>query len=79
MCYGSTMIGRPAEDTPAPEAELPSEEARVLLWRTETLVKAGYNDLQAEILARARHVDLHAAVSMVESGCSHQHAAMILL
>ena len=69
-----------AEPEEAPVAlECESEEQRILRWRYETLERAGYNDIQAEILARARHVDLHEAVRMVEAGCPHSKAARILL
>lgn len=87
ICYGATMFGprpvRPPEPEPqesAPTAFIgESEEQRILRWRYQNLELAGFNEIQAEILARARHVDLHEAVALVEAGCTPLKAARILL
>ena len=71
----------PQADAPLPEtpAVMESEEDKILRWRFDVLERAGYNEVQADILARARHVDLHEAVRLVEAGCPHSKAALIVL
>jgi hypothetical protein len=59
--------------------ETPSgERAKVEGWRLHVLVEAGYPSELAQQLA-ASEVDLHTAVGLVESGCSPDIAARILL
>ena len=59
------------------KARLTDEE--VVDWRIEQLVRAGFNRLEAVILAKRSHVDLHEAVELLERGCPRQTAVEILL
>jgi hypothetical protein len=56
-----------------------TEAERVERWRAEELERAGYAPDTAHILARRLDVDLHFAVGLLESGCSAELAAEILL
>ena len=51
----------------------------VMCWRAETLVRAGFAAPAAVNLAASKHVDLHAAVGLVERGCPPETALRILL
>ena len=55
-----------------------SEGSKVERWSLHVLIEAGYPLALAERLA-ASDADLHRAVELVASGCSHQTAAEILL
>ena len=55
-----------------------SERAKVESWRLHVLMEAGYTLSIAERIA-ATEVDLHRAVQLLESGCSPETAAEILL
>lgn len=55
------------------------KEAAVLEWRVDSLVRAGYTQDAAFDLAFSKHVDLHAAVRLVKSGCPADTALRILL
>jgi len=62
-----------------PTAEHPqSEQDKVQSWRLHVLVEAGYPLELAERLAHSE-ADLHRAVELVASGCTHKTAAEILL
>jgi hypothetical protein len=50
----------------------------VLAWRQEELERAGYPRLDAIELAQRWDVDLHAAVSLLNDGCSVETALRIL-
>jgi hypothetical protein len=54
------------------------ERSKVEGWRLHVLIEAGYPLPLAERLA-ASEADLHVAVDMVDSGCTHETAAAILL
>jgi hypothetical protein len=54
-------------------------ETQVVHWRAETLVRAGFAAAAAVNLAASKHVDLHAAVRLVECGCPPETALRILL
>jgi len=56
-----------------------TEEQRVESWRMEVLERAGYNKRSAAQLACRKDVDLHKALSLVQSGCSPELALQILL
>ena len=64
-------------------AQIESPEAaeidRVLQWRFEVLVRAGYDPNDAEAVARDRGVDLHLAARLVGQGCPSRTAARIML
>jgi hypothetical protein len=55
-----------------------SETDRVVRWRTERLVRAGYDAEVARELATRADVDLHFAVELIERGCAPEMAARIL-
>jgi hypothetical protein len=55
------------------------EERLVLGWRYEELVRAGYTERDAMVVADRVDVDLHRAIQLVESGCPAKTALRILL
>lgn len=55
-----------------------TELERVERWRTEALVRAGYDRASAEELASRLDVDLHTAISLLERGCPAELAVQIL-
>ena len=55
-----------------------SEREKVESWRLHVLVEAGYPLPLAEKIAHSE-ADLHRAVELVNSGCTHETAAEILL
>jgi len=56
-----------------------SEEERVISWRAEELMRAGFDGCTAIELALVPHVDLHKAVSLLRQGCPPSTAVRILL
>ena len=58
---------------------LTDERAKVQGWRLHVLVEAGYPIDLAEQIAADSDADLHDAVELLESGCSPETAARILL
>jgi hypothetical protein len=56
-----------------------TEIDRIEHWRHEALQRAGYDRESALVLAASHDVDLHAAVSLLERGCSVDLALQILL
>jgi len=58
---------------------LETEEERVLSWRQESLLAAGYDLRHALKLALRSEVDLHLAVRLRRAGCPQETAARILL
>jgi hypothetical protein len=54
-------------------------DEEVVAWRREQLVRAGCDSLNALILAKRSHVDLHQAVELLERGCPPGIALEILL
>jgi len=66
----------------ATELQLPifiDDDVRVLDWRIEELLRAGFPELLALELAATIEVDLHTAVELTERGCPPETAARILL
>jgi hypothetical protein len=62
------------------ETDIPeTEDERVARWRLEQLVRAGYDETAALILADLVDVDLHLAVDLVSRGCTSDTALRILL
>ena len=54
-------------------------EGRVVLgWRYEELVRAGYSEREAMLVADRADVDLHRAIALIESGCPPKTAVRIL-
>lgn len=60
-------------------AEVLTEEERVVLWRAESLERAGYGPEAVAMLALAREVDLHQAVDLLARCCPPETALRILL
>ena len=56
-----------------------TEDDRVARWRLEQLVRAGYEETAALLLAELTHVDLHLATELLRRGCSSDTALRILL
>ncbi len=56
-----------------------SEIDRIEQWRHEALERAGYDGESALVLAASHDVDLHAAVGLLERGCTVDLALQILL
>ena len=52
--------------------------AKVVRWRLEQLVQAGYGMRDAERLAWCEDVDLHQAVDLIRAGCPTELAVSIL-
>jgi hypothetical protein len=62
------------------ETEEKRREDRIVLgWRYEELVRAGYSEREAMLVADRVDVDLHRAIALVESGCPAKTALRILL
>jgi hypothetical protein len=55
-----------------------TEREKVESWRLHVLIEAGFPMELAARLA-ASEADLHKTVDLIESGCSHETAAEILL
>ena len=69
-----------ALDTIAHELDtLQTEEERVLAWRRESLLTAGFDQRLSLKLALRPDVDLHFAVRLGRAGCPPETAARILL
>jgi hypothetical protein len=58
---------------------LDTELERIEQWRAEELERAGYPVREAKRLAARHDIDLHRAVDLIETGCSHELALQILL
>jgi hypothetical protein len=56
-----------------------TESEKVQRWRVEALERAGYDPTTAAVLAVRTDIDLHAATSLIERGCSAELALRILL
>lgn len=70
-----------AEETVASidlEDSLDSERDKIVRWRLEQLLAAGYDGGSALILAMDSSIDLHLAVSLLASGCPTETALRIL-
>ena len=55
------------------------EVLRVVLWRTASLSRAGYDDEAALNLALNNDIDLHEATKLLSRGCPPETALRILL
>ena len=57
----------------APPTKAAGESKRgddfVVRWRLDQLLHAGYDDTEADVLARRTEVDLHFAIDLVRKGC----------
>ena len=56
-----------------------SEQERVIRWRVERLVAAGYDGETALLIAIDLTIDLHTAVNLVLAGCPADTALRILV
>jgi hypothetical protein len=65
--------------TPTELAEAVATPDPVRHWRLEVLIQAGYQPWDALVLSRRRDIDLHAAIGLLERGCSPVTAMRILL
>ncbi len=63
------------------QTTVPREDERAVVesWRLHVLLEAGYSLQLADRLAVVPDVDLHQAVELVDNGCPHLVAALILL
>ena len=68
-----------AVQTDFPDAVAPDPAARVLSWRIEQLISAGFESEAAFVLALDNGVDLHQAIELVRRGCPPQTAFRILV
>ncbi|MBV8257247.1 MAG: hypothetical protein JOZ56_06135 [Actinobacteria bacterium] len=55
-----------------------TEAERVERWRAEALERAGFEHTDALELASRLDVDLHAALALIERGCTPELAVQIL-
>ena len=56
-----------------------TERDRITRWRTEELVRAGFEPAAASLIAARLDVDLHDATDLLRAGCSPELALQILL
>ena len=63
----------------AVDTYIETESERVERWRTEELLRVGFDVETATLIGAELGVDLHAALDMVERGCPPDLAARILL
>lgn len=56
-----------------------TESERVERWRTDELLRVGYDFETATVMAAEPTVDLHTALDLIERGCPPDVAARILL
>jgi hypothetical protein len=54
------------------------EEAGVVAWRTQRLLRAGVQGAAAAVLAEDRCVDLHALLELLDRGCPPALAVRIV-
>lgn len=66
-------------DVTAVEEIVETELERVERWRTEELLRAGYDPVAATDLGSRMDVDLHGAIELLERGCPPELAVRILL
>jgi hypothetical protein len=76
------MSGEPTTQIPEAGEETfnaPDPVAKVLGWRVEQLIAAGFEGDDALVLALDRSVDLHVAIELVRRGCPPKTALRILI
>ena len=56
-----------------------SEIDQIEQWRHEALERAGYDPESSIVLAASHDIDLHAAVGLLDRGCTVELALQILL
>ena len=63
------------EDPPVDDREF----RKILNWRIDYLMRAGYDAEAAVLIGKSFHVDLHQAGDLLEQGCEIHTALEILL
>jgi hypothetical protein len=63
----------------AVETPIETELERVERWRTEELIRVGFDPDIAALMAMEPGVDLHGAIDLIDRGCPPDIAARILL
>ena len=63
----------------AVETPIETELERVERWRTEELIRVGFDPDIAALMAMEPGVDLHTAIDLIDRGCPPDIAARILL
>jgi len=63
----------------ATEVETDRDEELVLTWRRDELIRAGYGQRAALVIALDATIDLHRAVDLIRAGCPERTALRILL
>lgn len=63
----------------AVETYIETESERVERWRTDELLRVGYDFETAIVIAADQKIDLHQAIELVERGCPPDVAARILI
>lgn len=53
--------------------------SKVIRWRRHVLLEAGYERLDARLIADRADIDLHTAVYLLKAGCPLETALRILL
>jgi hypothetical protein len=61
------------------ETSTVNEHVRVLSWRVERLLDAGYDGEAALVIGLDDRIDLHRAVGLVQRGCPPETALRILV
>jgi hypothetical protein len=61
------------------EPRFQTEQERIVRWRVERLLDAGYDGEAALLIGMDLGIDLHAAIDLVLAGCSPETALRILL
>jgi hypothetical protein len=61
------------------ETEIHNETGLIEAWRAEALCRAGYNDIDAAMIASRHDIDLHLATDLLGMGCPNELALRILL
>lgn len=78
--FHELQVGLAVLDALDPNEELTKEELDIRAWRFGQLVEHGYEIEDAMVIARADHVDLELARTLVAThGCSSRLAVRILL
>lgn len=55
-----------ANEPPKEEQHIVTGPEKHILWRQEQLLSAGFDEVQAALIAGARYIDLHKAMDLAE-------------
>ena len=75
--YNDGTMARPHAETQLDELDEPGRD-RVVQWRIERLLDAGYSREAAVLIGHDTSIDLHLAVELLERGCPMDAALAIL-